>query len=39
MPADQPDQYLIHLTSELQTARNAIAAVRTTCPRNPPATH
>lgn len=39
MPADQPDQYLIHLAPTLKTARAAIAAAPAGCPAQAPATH
>jgi hypothetical protein len=39
MPADQPDQYLAQLASTHREARDAIRAVHTVCPLQPPATH
>jgi hypothetical protein len=39
MPADQPDQYLAQLASVHADARDAIRAVTTVCPTQPPATH
>jgi hypothetical protein len=39
MPADQPDQYLAQLAPAHREARDAIRAVRTVCPLQPPATH
>jgi hypothetical protein len=39
LPADQPDQYLAQLAPVLKDVRAAILAVKTRCPRQPPATH
>jgi hypothetical protein len=39
MPADQPDQYLAQLARVHHDARDAIHAVTTVCPSQPPATH
>jgi hypothetical protein len=39
LPGNQPDQYLAHLAPVLHDARAAMRAVKTVCPREPPATH
>jgi hypothetical protein len=39
LPADQPDQYLAQLVPVLRPVRDEILAVKTRCPREPPATH
>jgi hypothetical protein len=39
LPGNQPDQYLAQLAPVLKDARAAIRAVKTLCPREPPATH
>jgi hypothetical protein len=39
LPGNQADQYLAQLAPVLKDARTAIRAVRTVCPRQPPATH